>query len=148
MFEFEIIEEIKPSDEILKIIKNCTFTIKNGKVRHLLKANLQFIEPIEYAIAYSIGFIYKEAITEEELYDKKEMFKHFDLLLKEINIEYRTTLVNFVNYYLIMFAMAKIMEMDSFEQNKVAIYLFNSIYSKIKKYVNDDKILDNYEQVF
>ena len=65
-------------------------------------------------------------------YDKKQMYKYFDLLLKEINIEYKTTLVNFANYTLIMFAMAKIMEMDSFEQNKVALYLFNSIDCKIK----------------
>ncbi len=50
MFEFEVIEEIKPNTEILEIIKNCTFTIKNGKVKHLLKTNLQFIEPTEYAI--------------------------------------------------------------------------------------------------
>ena len=81
-------------------------------------------------------------------YNKKEMYKQFDLLLKEINIEYRTTLVNFANYPLIMFAMAKIMEIDSFEQNKVALYLFNSIYSKIKKYINDEKILDSYKQMF
>ena len=47
MFEYEVIEEIKPSTEILEIIKNCTFTIKNGKVKHLLKTNLQFIEPTE-----------------------------------------------------------------------------------------------------
>ena len=50
--------------------------------------------------------------------------------LKEINKEYRNTIVNFANYPLIMFAMAKIMEMDSFEQNKVALYLFNSINCK------------------
>ena len=81
-------------------------------------------------------------------YDKKEMYKHFDLLLKEINIEYRTTLLNFANYPLIMFAMAKIMEMDSTEQNKVILYLFNSINYKIKKYVNVDKILDNHKQMF
>ena len=58
---------------------------------------------------------------------KKEMHKHFDNLLKQINIEYKTTLINFVNYPLIMFAMVKIMEMDSEDQNKVALYLFNSI---------------------
>lgn len=81
-------------------------------------------------------------------YNKKEMYKQFDLLLKEINIEYRTTLVNFANYPLIMFAMTKIMEMDSFEQNKVALYLFNSIYFKIKKYINDEKTLDSYKQTF
>lgn len=43
------------------------------------------------------------------------------------NIEYKTTIVNFANYPYIIFACSKIMEMDSSEQNKVALYLFNSI---------------------
>lgn len=60
-------------------------------------------------------------------YDKKEMYKYFDNLLKEINIEYRTTTVNFANYPYTIFVTSKIMEMDSFEQNKIALYLFNSI---------------------
>lgn len=81
-------------------------------------------------------------------YDKNEMFKQFDLLLKEINLEYKSTLVNFAKYPLIMFAMAKIMEMDSYEQNKVALYLFNSINYKIKKYVNVDETLDSHKQMF
>ena len=81
-------------------------------------------------------------------YDKTEMYKYFDSLLKEINIDYRSTLINFANYPYIMFAMAKIMEMDSFEQNKVALYLFNSIKCKIKKYIKEDKILDNHKQMF
>ncbi len=46
-------------------------------------------------------------------------------MLKEINEEYRTTLVNFTKYHLIMFAMAKIKEMTKEEQNQVALYLFN-----------------------
>ncbi len=60
-------------------------------------------------------------------YDKKEMYKYFDNFLKEINIEYRTTTVNFANYPYIIFVTSKIMEMDSAQQNKVALYLFNSI---------------------
>ncbi len=63
-------------------------------------------------------------------YDKKEMYKYFDNLLKEINIEYRTTTINFANYVYIIFAISKIMEMDSTQQNKVALYLFNSIDCK------------------
>ena len=62
-------------------------------------------------------------------YDKTEMYKYFDSLLKEIDIEYRTTLVNFAKYHLIMFAMAKIMEMTKEEQNQVALYLFNVLNS-------------------
>ena len=52
MFEFEVIEEVKSNTEILEIIKKYTFTIKNGKVKHLLKTNLQFIEPVQYIITY------------------------------------------------------------------------------------------------
>ena len=50
MFEFEVIQEIKPNTEILEIIRNCTCTTKNGKVKHLLETNLQCIEPTEYLI--------------------------------------------------------------------------------------------------
>lgn len=77
-------------------------------------------------------------------YDKKEMYKYFDILLKEINIEYRTTTVNFANYPYIIFAISKIIEMDSTQQNKVALYLFNSINFKIK----NCKSLDNHKQTF
>ena len=60
-------------------------------------------------------------------YDKPKMYKSFDSILKEIDEEYRTTLINFTKYHLIMFAMAKIMEMTNEQQNQVALYLFNSI---------------------
>lgn len=66
-------------------------------------------------------------------YDKPEMYRHFDSMLKELDEEYRTTLVNFAKYHLIMFAMAKIMEMTKEDQNQVALYLFNNINSE--KYV-------------
>jgi len=48
-------------------------------------------------------------------------------VLKEIDEEYRTTLINFAKYKLVMFAMAKLMEMKTTEQNQVALYLFNSV---------------------
>ena len=54
-------------------------------------------------------------------------------LLKVIDEEYRTTLVNFAKYHLIMFAMAKIMEMTKEEQNQVALYLFNHVNPKAYK---------------
>ena len=62
-------------------------------------------------------------------YDKPEMYKYFDSMLKEIDEEYRTTLINFAKYHLIMFAMAKIIEMEKEEQNQVALYLFNVLNS-------------------
>ena len=41
--------------------------------------------------------------------------------------EYRTTLINFAKYKIVMFTMAKIMEMEQSERNKIVLYLFNSI---------------------
>ena len=52
MLEFKIIQELKPNTEILEIIKGYTYITKNGKVKHLLKTNLQFIEPTKYIITY------------------------------------------------------------------------------------------------
>lgn len=60
-------------------------------------------------------------------YNKTEMYEKFDTMLKEIDEEYRTTLINFAKYKLVMFTMAKIMEMEQTDRNKVALYLFNRI---------------------
>lgn len=61
------------------------------------------------------------------IYNTKENYNTFDNMLKSIDEEYRTTHINFGKYKLVMFAMAKLMEMDMTEQNKVALYLFNNI---------------------
>ena len=36
MIEFKELEEIKSNTEILDVIKNCVYTIKNGKEKQLL----------------------------------------------------------------------------------------------------------------
>ena len=54
-------------------------------------------------------------------------YKDFNPNFKEVDEEYRTTLINFAKYELVMFAMDKLMEMETTEQNKVALYLFNHI---------------------
>ena len=61
------------------------------------------------------------------IYNTKENYEKFDIMLKDIDEEYRTTLINFGKYKLVMFAMAKLMEMETADKNKVALYLFNSI---------------------
>ena len=67
------------------------------------------------------------------LYNKTEMYEKFDTMLKEIDEEYRTTLINFAKYKLVMFTMAKIMEMEQTERNKIVLYLFNCLDSEISK---------------
>lgn len=48
-------------------------------------------------------------------YDKKEIYKHFDNKFREIDEEYRTTLINFAQtkYFNINFTMAKLIEVTS-----------------------------------
>lgn len=67
------------------------------------------------------------------LYNKTEMYEKFDAMLKEVDEEYRTTLINFgqSKYFIINFTMAKIMEMEQTDRNKMALFLFNSISHKI-----------------
>ena len=52
------------------------------------------------------------------LYNKTEIY---------VDEEYRTTLINFAKYKLVMFTMAKIMEMEQIQRNKVILFLFNSV---------------------
>ena len=61
------------------------------------------------------------------IYNTKDNYEKFDSMLKSMDEEYRTTLINFTKYKLVMFVMAKLMEMETTEQNKVALYLFNNI---------------------
>ena len=60
------------------------------------------------------------------LYNKAEMYEKFDAMLKELDEEYRTTLINFAKYKLVMFTMSKIMELEQAERNKIVLYLFNN----------------------
>lgn len=64
------------------------------------------------------------------IYNTKENYEKFDAMLKKVDEEYRTTLINFAKYKLVMFAMAKLMEMESIEQNQVALYLYNYVSKK------------------
>ena len=52
MLEFEILQELEPNAEILEIIKDYKYTVKNGRIKHLKATNLQFIEPTEYVITH------------------------------------------------------------------------------------------------
>ena len=67
------------------------------------------------------------------IYNTKENYEKFDNMLKSIDEEYRTTLMNFGKYKLVMFAMAKLMEMQATEQNQVALFLFNDVNTIIAK---------------
>ena len=91
MLEFKIIEELKPNIEILEIIKDYTYTIKNGKVKHLLHTNLQFIEPTEYLITYPTTLTILEykvnEISSKNFYIKEHNQKYNLKEIKQILIK-------------------------------------------------------------
>lgn len=60
-------------------------------------------------------------------YDKKEMLKKADSKLREIDEEYRTTYLNMRKYGSVLLTTAMITELPLEEQNKVVMFLTNSI---------------------
>ena len=47
------------------------------------------------------------------------MYEKFDSKLKELDEEYRTTIINFNKYHTITFVMSNVMKMSKEEQNQV-----------------------------
>ena len=85
MLEFKTIQTLKPNTEILEIIKNSKYKIKNGKVKNLLHTNLQVIEPTEYLITFPSNLTILEykvnEISNKPFYIKEHKAKYN---LKEI----------------------------------------------------------------
>ena len=94
MFEFEIIQELKPNDEILKIIKDYNYIIKNGEIKHLKATNLQFIKPTEYLITYPSTLTILEykvnEISNKPFYIKEHEQKYNLKEIKQILIELKS----------------------------------------------------------
>lgn len=60
-------------------------------------------------------------------YDKREILKKADSRLREIDEEYKTTYVNMAKYGTVLLTSAMITELPLEEQNKVTMFLKNSI---------------------
>ena len=99
--------------------------MENEKVKYLI----DMINDMDLTNKLRLAICMSDSRCTKLKYDKPEMYKYFDSMLKEIDEEYRTTLINFAKYHIIMFAMAKILEITKEEQNQVALYLFNVLNS-------------------
>ena len=99
--------------------------MENEKVKYLI----DMINGMDLTNKLRLAICMSDSSCTNLKYDKPEMYKYFDSMLKEIDEEYRTTLINFAKYHIIMFAMAKILEITKEEQNQVALYLFNVLNS-------------------
>ena len=98
--------------------------METGKVKYLI----DMINDMDIKDKLRLAICMSQSKWSGLIYNTKENYEKFDAMLKEVDEEYRTTLINFAKYKLIIFAMAKLMEMESTEQNKVALYLFNTIF--------------------
>ena len=97
--------------------------MENEKVRYLIDV----INDMDLENKLRLAICMSDSSYTNIKYDKPEMYEKFDAMLKEFDKEYRTTLVNFAKYKIVMFTMAKIMEMKIDERNKITVYLFNRI---------------------
>jgi len=60
-------------------------------------------------------------------YDKAKIFNKMNAKLKEIDKEYTISFKGIENHPIVLFAASKIMELTKEEQNRVTLYLINSI---------------------
>ena len=97
--------------------------MENEKVKYLI----DMINDMDIKNKLRLAICISQSKWSGLIYNTKENYEKFDKMLKDIDEEYRTKLINFAKYKLVMFAMAKLMEMETTEQNKVALYLFNNI---------------------
>ena len=100
--------------------------MENEKVKYLIDMinNMDIKDKLRLAICMS------QSKWSGLIYNSKENYEKFDNMLKDIDEEYRTTLTNLGKYKLVIFAMARLMEMETTDQNRVALYLFNTLNKK------------------
>lgn len=117
-----------------RILGGKATTKKNGKT-------ISTIIAINYKVQFKENVIneyFEQFIDELTEYDsvvnqfflpmiKQKFDEPKEQLEKKIDEEYRTTLINFVKYKVVMFTMAKLMEMQQDERNKITLYLINNL---------------------
>ncbi len=100
--------------------------MRSEKVNYLI----DMIQDMDIQNKLRLALRMNESVYSHISYNKAELFKHFDKLLKENDCTYTMSFMNFNECPLINFAMAKVMEMTPTEQNQVALFLFNEINVK------------------
>ena len=95
--------------------------MENEKVQFLIN----MINDIDIKDKLRLAICMSQSKWSGLIYNTKEYYEKFDNMLKDIDEEYRTTLINFAKYKLVMFAMAKLMEMETTKQNQIGLYLVN-----------------------
>ena len=97
--------------------------IINDKVKNVI----DIIKNMDVKNKLRLGICMSSSAYTNLKYNKAHIHSIFDKRLKEIDNEYLTSYVNMRKYPIILFVMAKIMEMDYNYQNQVLMYLYNNI---------------------
>ena len=103
--------------------------MENEKVKYLIN----MINDMDIKDKLRLAICMSQSKWSGLIYNTKENYEKFDRMLKDIDEEYRTTLINLGKYKLVIFAMARLMEMETAEQNRIALFLFNDINVKLIK---------------
>ena len=88
---------------------------------------IEIINKMDIKDILRIGVCMSESAYTKLKYNKANIHSIFDKKLKEIDNEYLVSYINMRNYTQVLFVMARIMEMNNAEQNKIAMYLVNNI---------------------
>lgn len=99
----------------------------NNIIDDKVKDVIDIIKNMDVKNKLRLGICMSSSIYTNLRYKKAHIYNVFDKRLKEIDSEYLTSYVNMRKYHIILFVMAKIMEMNNQEQSQVAMYLYNSI---------------------
>ncbi len=99
----------------------------NNIIDDKVKDAIDIIKNMDVKNKLRLGICMSSSIYTNLRYKKAHIYNVFDKRLKEIDSEYLTSYVNMRKYPIILFVMAKIMEMNNQEQSQVAMYLYNSI---------------------
>ena len=88
---------------------------------------IEIINKLDIKDKLRVGICMSESSYTNLKYSKAHMHSKFDKRLKEIDNEYLTSYVNMRKYPQVLFVMAKLMEINNVEQNKVVMYLINCL---------------------
>lgn len=102
----------------------------NNIIDDKVKNVIDIIKNMDLKNKLRLGVCMTSSVYTNLNYNKAHIYSIFDKRLKEIDNEYFTKYVNMRKYPIILFTMAKIMEMNYTEQNQVVKYLFNAVKNK------------------
>ena len=99
----------------------------NNIIDDKVKDVIKIIKNMDIKNKLRLGVCMSSSAYTNLKYNNAHIHSIFDKRLKEIDNKYLVIYINMRKYTQVLFVMARIMEMNNAEQNKVAMYLFNRV---------------------